>query len=154
MLWGTHLLWRGSVPLCCIVPCYVCSAGLHSQVWTWGEPWGEFSMQLDRSPRSVPDATDVAKIACGAFHNLALTRCESSTSFLQNISPEAWQLLQNPNALEYIAKAFDTKYCLQTVCLHCAFPLDYTSHTCALQTVCGMVPLSDLQKEIGTFTLI
>lgn len=31
-------------------------------------------MQLDRSPRPVPDATDVSKIACGAFHNLALTR--------------------------------------------------------------------------------
>ncbi len=49
------------------------------QVWTWGEPWGEFSMQLDRSPRAVPDATDVAKIACGAFHNLALTRCNVLT---------------------------------------------------------------------------
>ena len=32
-------------------------------------------MQLDRSPRAVPDATHVAKIACGAFHNLALTKC-------------------------------------------------------------------------------
>lgn len=31
-------------------------------------------MELDRSPREVPDAVDVAKIACGAFHNLALTR--------------------------------------------------------------------------------
>ncbi|KAL3132366.1 hypothetical protein ABBQ32_008942 [Trebouxia sp. C0010 RCD-2024] len=59
----------------------VAAGGMHTcaltdsgQVWTWGEPWGEFSMQLDRSPRAVPDATDVAKIACGAFHNLALTR--------------------------------------------------------------------------------
>lgn len=49
------------------------------QVWTWGEPWGEFSMELDRSPREVPDAVDVAKIACGAFHNLALTRWFSCT---------------------------------------------------------------------------
>lgn len=31
-------------------------------------------MELDRTPREVPDAVDVAKIACGAFHNLALTR--------------------------------------------------------------------------------
>lgn len=53
---------------------HTCALTESGQVWTWGEPWGEFSMQLDRSPRAVPDATDVAKIACGAFHNLALTR--------------------------------------------------------------------------------
>ena len=41
----------------------------------WGEPWGDFSMQVDRAPRKVPGAAGIAKIACGAFHNLALTRC-------------------------------------------------------------------------------
>ncbi len=42
------------------------------QVWTWGEPWGDFSMKVDRSPKSVAGATDIVKIACGAFHNLCL----------------------------------------------------------------------------------
>lgn len=65
----------------------VCKAVL--QVWTWGEPWGEFSMQLDRSPRPVPDATDVAKIACGAFHNLALTRSASSAFLKKGFYPIA-----------------------------------------------------------------
>ena len=23
------------------------------EVWTWGEPWGEFSLKVDRSPRPV-----------------------------------------------------------------------------------------------------
>ena len=41
----------------------------------WGEPWGDFSMQLDRSPRHVAGATNIAKISCGAFHTLALTWC-------------------------------------------------------------------------------
>ena len=44
------------------------------QTWTWGEPWGEFSMKVDRSPRLVEGARDIAKIACGAFHNLLLSR--------------------------------------------------------------------------------
>ena len=44
------------------------------QTWTWGEPWGEFSMKVDRSPRLVEGAHDIAKIACGAFHNLLLSR--------------------------------------------------------------------------------
>ena len=42
------------------------------QVWTWGEPWGDFSMKVDRSPKSVAGATNIVKIACGAFHNLCL----------------------------------------------------------------------------------
>jgi hypothetical protein len=42
------------------------------QVWTWGEPWGDFSMKVDRAPRRVEGAVDIVKIACGAFHNLAL----------------------------------------------------------------------------------
>ncbi len=44
------------------------------QVWTWGEPWGEFAMKIDRHPRPVEGAKEIAKISCGAFHNLALNR--------------------------------------------------------------------------------
>ena len=43
-------------------------------MWTWGEPWGDFSMQVDRTPRRVPGAVNIAKIVCGAFHNLALNK--------------------------------------------------------------------------------
>lgn len=68
------LTWLMLLRCMCLAVFAACG---YLQVWTWGEPWGEFSMQLDRSPRAVPDATDVAKIACGAFHNLALTRCPS-----------------------------------------------------------------------------
>ncbi|CAL5222769.1 g5181 [Coccomyxa viridis] len=57
----------------------VSAGGMHScvltdtgEVWTWGEPWGDFSMKVDRSPKSVAGATDIVKIACGAFHNLCL----------------------------------------------------------------------------------
>lgn len=70
------------------------------QLWTWGEPWGSFFMTIDRSPRRIdvcerssscedgedskphlhsdpsktlnPGESFVA-IACGAFHNVALT---------------------------------------------------------------------------------
>lgn len=49
--------------------------GLAGQVWTWGEPWGDFSMKVDRAPRRVEGAVDIVKIACGAFHNLALNAC-------------------------------------------------------------------------------
>ncbi|KAK9838506.1 hypothetical protein WJX81_003780 [Elliptochloris bilobata] len=59
----------------------VAAGGMHScvlttqgEVWTWGEPWGDFSMQVDRTPRKVPGAVNVAKIVCGAFHNLALNK--------------------------------------------------------------------------------
>ena len=59
----------------------VAAGGMHScaltvsgDVWTWGEPWGDFSMKVDRQPKKVPHAENVAKIACGAFHNLALTK--------------------------------------------------------------------------------
>mmetsp|Transcript_5358 Transcript_5358/g.15331 ORF Transcript_5358/g.15331 Transcript_5358/m.15331 type:complete len:664 (+) Transcript_5358:598-2589(+) len=58
----------------------VAAGGMHSvaltdsgEVWTWGEPWGDFSMEVNRSPRKVEGATDIAKIACGAFHNLLLS---------------------------------------------------------------------------------
>ncbi len=42
------------------------------QVWTWGEPWGDFSMKVDRHAKKVEGASDIVKLACGAFHNLAL----------------------------------------------------------------------------------
>ena len=79
------------VPTMCLPALRVCSVsagGMHSlaltedgQLWTWGEPWGSFSMTIDRRPRRVEaeDPEEVAErggfvaIACGAFHNLALT---------------------------------------------------------------------------------
>lgn len=27
-------------------------------VWTWGEPWGEFALELQRAPRKVRDLMD------------------------------------------------------------------------------------------------
>ncbi|CAD7696720.1 unnamed protein product [Ostreobium quekettii] len=59
----------------------VACGGMHSlalttsgEVWTWGEPWGEFKLQKEKHPRPVVGATDILQIACGAFHNLALDR--------------------------------------------------------------------------------
>lgn len=71
------------------------------QLWTWGEPWGSFFMTIDRTPRRIEvgvmsNSEDMAihprhsnsdhdyskmlehgesfvAIACGAFHNIALT---------------------------------------------------------------------------------
>ena len=80
-------------PLQCFMPVLPNCADITSccpvvQTWTWGEPWGEFSMKLDRSPRLVEGARDVAKIACGAFHNLLLSRsaadAERKANFLLN----------------------------------------------------------------------
>ncbi len=65
------------------------AGGMHSvalseagHIWQWGEPWGEFEMTVHREPRRLEvgvghgadrgNAT-VIKVACGAFHNLALT---------------------------------------------------------------------------------
>lgn len=42
------------------------------QIWMWGEPWGDFSMNIDREPRRIDSTGDFVDIACGAFHNLAL----------------------------------------------------------------------------------
>ena len=50
-------------------------SGARGQVWTWGEPWGDFSMHVDRAPKRVEGAAGIVKIACGAFHNLALNAC-------------------------------------------------------------------------------
>ena len=44
------------------------------EVWTWGEPWGDFSLQLSREPKRVEGASGIAAVACGAFHSMALTR--------------------------------------------------------------------------------
>ena len=55
------------------------------QVWTWGEPWGDFSMNVNRHPRPVPGATNIAKIACGAFHNLAFSWYTSSAQNTQSL---------------------------------------------------------------------
>jgi alpha-tubulin suppressor-like RCC1 family protein len=56
----------------------VSCGGMHSvalttsgHVWQWGEPWGDFSMDVKRSPRKL-DVSDVLAITSGAFHNLAL----------------------------------------------------------------------------------
>lgn len=58
----------------------VACGGMHSliltdmgQMWTWGEPWGDFSLNIERHPRKVPQLVDMAAIACGAFHNMALS---------------------------------------------------------------------------------
>lgn len=40
-------------------------------VWQWGEPWGDFSITVNRSPRKL-DVSNIVSIASGAFHNLAL----------------------------------------------------------------------------------
>jgi len=61
------------------------AGGMHSvaltdtgHIWMWGEPWGDFSMTINREPSrldisSKTKDTIVVKVACGAFHNLALT---------------------------------------------------------------------------------
>ena len=49
---------------------FVLPAGL--QIWTWGEPWGDFSMTINRCPRRIDSTGDFVDISCGAFHNLAL----------------------------------------------------------------------------------
>jgi alpha-tubulin suppressor-like RCC1 family protein len=43
-------------------------------VWAWGEPWGDFSLGISREPRRVEGVSDVAAVACGAFHSMALSR--------------------------------------------------------------------------------
>jgi alpha-tubulin suppressor-like RCC1 family protein len=56
----------------------VSCGGMHSvalttsgHVWQWGEPWGDFSIEVNRSPRKL-NVSSVLSIASGAFHNLAL----------------------------------------------------------------------------------
>ncbi|KAL4428032.1 hypothetical protein ABPG75_002121 [Micractinium tetrahymenae] len=57
----------------------VAAGGMHSlaltaegQLIMWGEPWGDFSMTINRAPRRIDTTGDFVDIACGAFHNLAL----------------------------------------------------------------------------------
>jgi alpha-tubulin suppressor-like RCC1 family protein len=56
----------------------VSCGGMHSvalttggDVWQWGEPWGNFSMDVNRSPQQLL-VSNIVSIASGAFHNLAL----------------------------------------------------------------------------------
>lgn len=58
----------------------VSAGGMHSlaltedrELWTWGEPWGDFSVTIDRRPRRIDTTGDFVAISCGAFHNLALS---------------------------------------------------------------------------------
>lgn len=37
-----------------------------------GEPWGDFSMTIDRAPRRIDSTGDFVDVSCGDFHNLAL----------------------------------------------------------------------------------
>lgn len=53
----------------------VACGGMHSlalteegTVWTWGEPWGEFHMVVDRSPRPVSDVTHTHAHTQGYIH--------------------------------------------------------------------------------------
>lgn len=57
----------------------VACGGMHSlaltedgQIWCFGEPWGDFSMHLDRRPRRIDASEWFVDVSCGAFHNLAL----------------------------------------------------------------------------------
>jgi len=66
------------VPLCrshCVHACrvpqvkQVACGGMHSlvlteggEVWMWGEPWGDFSLYLDRHPRKVRAHISVFKL--------------------------------------------------------------------------------------------
>eukprot|EP00197_Chlamydomonas_leiostraca_P014556 CAMPEP_0202864320 /NCGR_PEP_ID=MMETSP1391-20130828/4611_1 /ASSEMBLY_ACC=CAM_ASM_000867 /TAXON_ID=1034604 /ORGANISM="Chlamydomonas leiostraca, Strain SAG 11-49" /LENGTH=825 /DNA_ID=CAMNT_0049544055 /DNA_START=66 /DNA_END=2539 /DNA_ORIENTATION=+ len=96
---GQMFAWGGNEYLQCAVdpekrdvvtpvPCLpqlrvrqVACGGMHSlaltetgEVWTWGEPWGDFSMRIERTPLPVPGATGMVAIAAGAFHNMALSK--------------------------------------------------------------------------------
>jgi len=42
------------------------------QIYQFGEPWGDFSMNINRAPRRIDTTGGFVAIACGAFHNLAL----------------------------------------------------------------------------------
>jgi hypothetical protein len=48
----------------------VACGGMHSlalteggEVWTWGEPWGDFSLYLDRNPRQVRSLAQYISVA-------------------------------------------------------------------------------------------
>lgn len=101
------------------------------QVWTWGEPWGDFSMQVDRTPRKVPGAANIAKIACGAFHNLALSKracpCLSSDMPACTCLPRARVLLCLPPCVCHALPCL----CLSDVCSASA-PACACSVTCLL----------------------
>lgn len=59
----------------------VACGGMHSlaltttgEVWTWGEPCGEFALLQEKSPHCVQGTKEIVLIACGAFHNMAVTK--------------------------------------------------------------------------------
>lgn len=51
------------------------------EIWQWGEPWGEFEMTVHREPRRLELREAVVRVACGSFHNLALTASGSVYSW-------------------------------------------------------------------------
>lgn len=71
-----------TVPTRCLTDlrvCQIAAGGMHSlaltesgQLWMWGEPWGDFGMTIDRSPRRIDSTSDFVRVAAGAFHNLAV----------------------------------------------------------------------------------
>lgn len=47
----------------------VACGGMHSlaltadgEVWTWGEPWGEFKLEKEKNPRPVKGATNIQQV--------------------------------------------------------------------------------------------
>eukprot|EP01025_Chloroclados_australasicus_P016188 TRINITY_DN18019_c0_g1_i2.p1 TRINITY_DN18019_c0_g1~~TRINITY_DN18019_c0_g1_i2.p1 ORF type:complete len:499 (-),score=79.40 TRINITY_DN18019_c0_g1_i2:435-1931(-) len=57
----------------------IACGGMHSlalsmsgDVYQWGEPWGDFSLEVSRNIRKVAKLENIALVAAGAFHNLAL----------------------------------------------------------------------------------
>lgn len=70
----------GGPPPCCPQVKEVSAGGMHSialttegEVLMWGERWGDFSLVVQRSPQKLPGVRNIARVAAGAFHNLALT---------------------------------------------------------------------------------
>lgn len=71
---GPYTCLAAVVSCCCRQPADAVAAPTATQwqIWRWGEPWGDFSMTIDRTPRRIDTTGDFVGIACGAFHNLAL----------------------------------------------------------------------------------
>lgn len=96
-LYIMHLRCAGTRDICVPKPTVpfltvsmVSCGGMHSvaltttgHVWQWGEPWGDFSMEVNRSPRKL-NVENVLSIASGAFHNVALDNCNQVLSWGTN----------------------------------------------------------------------
>lgn len=70
----------------------LCISGMHSlaltkdgQVWTWGEPWGDFSMSQERTPRCVRDTNDTIMVQ---------HRSKSLFCYLLNLTDCMWRISQ------------------------------------------------------------